>query len=68
MNKVTGDACEKPQVCDPKDYYITEEWFLMDLLNTLVEGEGKDGKCSKYDTSKYVGGDTTLKQETSFSW
>lgn len=42
-NKASGYPCERPQVCNSSEYYITEEWFLMDLLNTLVENTPTKG-------------------------
>jgi len=57
-------ACERPQVCDPSEFYITEEWFLLDLLNTLDNTSDKN--CAMYDTKNFIGGNPD--QETQFSW
>jgi len=65
MYKATPEIeCPRKQVCKASDFYITEEWFLMDLLNTLVD-EGDKG-CTVYDTKTNIGGTAT--QETTFSW
>jgi len=47
--------CPRKQVCKSSDFYITEEWFLMDLLNTLVDEGGEKG-CTVYDTKTNIGG------------
>lgn len=56
MYKATPEiACPRKQVCKSSDFYITEEWFLMDLLNTLVDEGGAKG-CTVYDTKTNIGG------------
>lgn len=35
--KADGTFCPELQNCNPSEFFITEEWFLKDLLNTLVD-------------------------------
>lgn len=67
---ITGDdtrlmrPCQPLQVCDPKNVYITEEFFMMDLLKTMVVTA--DGSCQPFDTGENIaGGD---KMTSVFSW
>lgn len=64
MDKFYGRACPEPQRCDPSDMYITEEWFMRDLIRTYTDG--KDGKCEPFITGEYIGGGGIQPQE--FSW
>lgn len=73
MKSLVGDwNCPKQQECDPSDMYITEEYFMKDLLTTWYykkQPEGSDiPDCTKFDTSVYIAGDPAYGQKTRFSW
>lgn len=60
----------RPQLCDPSDMYITEEWFRLDLLRSYVAVKstlpGEKPTCAAYDTSEFPTGSDD--QVTEFSW
>jgi len=56
--------CPKLQDCSYKDMYITEEFFLKELL-TVYAVNKETGGCDLYDTMDVIGG--SKGQETKFS-
>jgi len=50
MDRVMNRVCPEPQKCDPREMYITEEYFLKDLVHVYQYVEST-GKCELYDTS-----------------
>jgi len=64
MDRVLNRECPKLQVCNPNEMYITEEFFLKDLLTVFQVTD--TGKCELYDTSTSIAGSEF--QTTKFSW
>lgn len=54
MDRVLERACPPVQQCSPTEMYITEEYFLKDLVTVYLLNE-ETGKCELYDTSDNIG-------------
>jgi SNF family Na+-dependent transporter len=60
-----GTKCPAPQVCPANEMYITEEFFMKDLLTVYLVNNQTE-KCELYDTSSVIG--ASEGQFTQFSW
>lgn len=62
-----GRECARPQVCEASDIYITEEFFLKELLTAyVVNNITGTPTCEPYDTSTSIAG--SYGQPWYFSW